>query len=53
MLDLAAVNPKLLEKMKFSERNIERIMLIQVAAFDWNCSRHITPRFTESEWQSR
>ena len=39
--------------MKFSERNIERIMLIQVAAFDWNCSRHITPRFTESEWQSR
>jgi predicted pyridoxine 5'-phosphate oxidase superfamily flavin-nucleotide-binding protein len=42
ILDLAAVNPKLLEKMKFSERNIERIMLIQVAAFDWNCSRHIT-----------
>ena len=53
ILDLAAVNPKLLEKMKFSGSNIERIMLIQVAAFDWNCSRHITPRFTESEWQSR
>ena len=51
--DTSTVNPDLLEKMKFSGSNIERIMLIQVAAFDWNCSRHITPRFTESEWQSR
>lgn len=32
---------------------IERILLIRVAAFDWNCSRHITPRFTENEWQTR
>lgn len=30
----------------------ERIMLIRVAAFDWNCSKFITPRFTESEWQA-
>ena len=51
--ELAAVNPNLLAKMKFSEGNVERIMLIRIAAFDWNCSRHITPRFTESEWQSR
>jgi predicted pyridoxine 5'-phosphate oxidase superfamily flavin-nucleotide-binding protein len=28
---------------------IERILVIRVAAFDWNCSQHITPRFTESE----
>lgn len=48
-----AVNPKLLAKMKLPESNVERIMLIRIAAFDWNCSRHITPRFTESEWQSR
>lgn len=48
-----AVNPKLLAKMKFPESNVERIMLIRIAAFDWNCSRHITPRFTENEWQSR
>jgi hypothetical protein len=24
-------------------------MVIHVAAFDWNCSQHITPRYTESE----
>jgi hypothetical protein len=24
-------------------------MLIRVAAFDWNCSQHITPRYSERE----
>ncbi len=28
------------------EANIERGLLIDVEAFDWNCSQHITPRFT-------
>lgn len=28
---------------------IERIVLITVEAFDWNCPQHITPRFTEAE----
>lgn len=37
----------------FSGIPVERILLIQVAAFDWNCSQHIIPRYTESEWQSR
>ena len=27
----------------------ERAFLIDVVGFDWNCSQHITPRFTESE----
>lgn len=27
----------------------ERVMTIAVAAFDWNCPKYITPRFTESE----
>ncbi len=27
----------------------ERIMLLHVAAFDWNCSQHITPRYSERE----
>jgi predicted pyridoxine 5'-phosphate oxidase superfamily flavin-nucleotide-binding protein len=31
----------------------ERVLLLQVAAFDWNCSRHITPRWTEQEWRAR
>jgi predicted pyridoxine 5'-phosphate oxidase superfamily flavin-nucleotide-binding protein len=28
---------------------IERLVLITVEAFDWNCPQHITPRFTEAE----
>lgn len=28
---------------------IERALLIDVEAFDWNCPQHITPRFTEAE----
>jgi predicted pyridoxine 5'-phosphate oxidase superfamily flavin-nucleotide-binding protein len=28
---------------------IERVYLIKVEAFDWNCQQHIIPRFTEDE----
>jgi predicted pyridoxine 5'-phosphate oxidase superfamily flavin-nucleotide-binding protein len=28
---------------------VERGLVITVAAFDWNCSQHITPRFTEAQ----
>lgn len=51
VLDMAAVDSKLAAKMKFLPAGTERLMLIRVAAFDWNCSQHITPRFTENEWQ--
>jgi uncharacterized protein len=51
VLDMAAVDSKLAAKMKFLPTGTERLMLIRVAAFDWNCSQHITPRFTENEWQ--
>jgi len=27
----------------------ERVFVIRVEAFDWNCPQHITPRFTEDE----
>jgi predicted pyridoxine 5'-phosphate oxidase superfamily flavin-nucleotide-binding protein len=27
----------------------ERILLLHLTAFDWNCPQHITPRFTETE----
>jgi hypothetical protein len=30
---------------------IERGFVVRVVAFDWNCSQHITPRFTEAEWR--
>jgi predicted pyridoxine 5'-phosphate oxidase superfamily flavin-nucleotide-binding protein len=28
---------------------VERAMILHLEAFDWNCSQHITPRFTEAE----
>lgn len=28
---------------------IERIFVLQLDAFDWNCPQHITPRFTEQQ----
>lgn len=28
---------------------IERIVLLKIQAFDWNCPKHITPRYTEDE----
>ena len=29
--------------------SVERLFLIAVIAFDWNCPKYITPRFTEAE----
>jgi predicted pyridoxine 5'-phosphate oxidase superfamily flavin-nucleotide-binding protein len=28
---------------------LERIVMIEVVGFDWNCSQHIVPRFTREE----
>jgi hypothetical protein len=30
---------------------IERIFVLEVVGFDWNCSQHITPRYTREELQ--
>lgn len=50
VLDAAAADPALLAAVTApGEPAAERIMVIRVAAFDWNCSQHITPRYTESE----
>lgn len=48
--DLAA-EPALAEKLALpGYRGVpERAFLLHLAAFDWNCPQHITPRFTESE----
>ena len=32
---------------------VERGIIIDVEAFDWNCPQHITPRFTEAEIDER
>jgi uncharacterized protein len=51
LVDSAAVDSKILAKMKNPEARVERVMRLHVAAYDWNCSQHITPRYTESEWR--
>jgi uncharacterized protein len=28
---------------------VERTLVMHLAAFDWNCPQHITPRFSEAE----
>ncbi|MBB2487512.1 2Fe-2S iron-sulfur cluster binding domain-containing protein [Mitsuaria sp. WAJ17] len=44
-------DPALLERLALPEyeARVERAMLITVEAYDWNCPKHITPRFTEAE----
>ncbi len=32
---------------------VERLFLVQVVSFDWNCPQYITPRFTEDEIEER
>ena len=32
---------------------IERAIVFDVVAFDWNCPQHITQRYTEEEWTAR
>jgi predicted pyridoxine 5'-phosphate oxidase superfamily flavin-nucleotide-binding protein len=32
---------------------VERAVVMNIEALDWNCPRHITPRFTEAEFEAR
>jgi hypothetical protein len=32
---------------------VERLFLIEVVSFDWNCPQYITPRYTEAEIEER
>jgi len=35
------------------DATVERVVVFHVEAFDWNCSQHITPRYTEEEFARR
>jgi hypothetical protein len=50
----AAENPELVERLRPPDESahVERVLTISVAAFDWNCPQHITPRFSEAEVRS-
>ena len=46
--------PELVEKLAVPgyPARIERVMILRVEAFDWNCPQHITPRYTTDEIQA-
>ncbi|MEO8588979.1 MAG: pyridoxamine 5'-phosphate oxidase family protein [Flavobacteriales bacterium] len=42
--------PELVQQLMASfKAKPERVMLLHVEAYDWNCPQHITPRFTQEE----
>jgi hypothetical protein len=50
--DARTASPNLLMQVELPgyRARIERVALIEVAAFDWNCPQHITQRYTELEF---
>ncbi len=49
----AGDNPDLAARISVDgEGKVERIFVLNVEAFDWNCPQFITPRFTERELQA-
>jgi predicted pyridoxine 5'-phosphate oxidase superfamily flavin-nucleotide-binding protein len=50
----AADDPALAERLTVPgyAGRVERLALIAVEAFDWNCPQHITPRFTQAELEA-
>lgn len=43
-------HPELREGLAVEDgAEVERVVVIDVVSFDWNCPQHITPRFTASE----
>jgi predicted pyridoxine 5'-phosphate oxidase superfamily flavin-nucleotide-binding protein len=50
--DAASAAPELLAQVQLGDYRgrVERVVVIDVAAFDWNCPQHITPRYTDEEF---
>ncbi|MCP2169160.1 pyridoxamine 5'-phosphate oxidase family protein [Goodfellowiella coeruleoviolacea] len=44
-------DPELTRKLteRRTDGRVERLMLIRVEGFNWNCHQHITPRYSEAE----
>ncbi|MFJ6012004.1 pyridoxamine 5'-phosphate oxidase family protein [Streptomyces sp. NPDC092952] len=47
----AADQPELFARLESprTEGRVERLVVIEIEGYDWNCPRHITPRFSERE----
>jgi len=51
-VDVRELEPEALQRVALPgyPARIERVMRIELEAFEWNCPQHITPRFTADEW---
>jgi predicted pyridoxine 5'-phosphate oxidase superfamily flavin-nucleotide-binding protein len=51
MYDLGDAPPEIVFEVELPgyAARIERVAVIEVAAYDWNCPQHITARFTAAE----
>jgi predicted pyridoxine 5'-phosphate oxidase superfamily flavin-nucleotide-binding protein len=47
----AGAHPELLQRIADAEVRpiVERLFIVNVVSFDWNCPKYITPRFTAAE----
>jgi predicted pyridoxine 5'-phosphate oxidase superfamily flavin-nucleotide-binding protein len=54
MYPIADAPPELVSAVDLADyrAGIERVAVIRVDAFDWNCPQHITPRYSEDEWRT-
>jgi hypothetical protein len=52
MFDLGDAPPEVVFEVELPgyPARIERVAIVEVVAFDWNCPQHITPRFTAAEF---
>jgi predicted pyridoxine 5'-phosphate oxidase superfamily flavin-nucleotide-binding protein len=50
--DADSVTPEVLASVDLPDykARIERVVFIEISAFDWNCPQHITRRYTEPEF---
>jgi len=50
-VDVADAEPALVRQVELPgyPARVERVAVIDVAAFDWNCPQHITPRYSQVE----
>ena len=53
--DAREVSPEEITRVELPDyrARVERIVTIEVVAFDWNCPQHITRRYSESEWAEK
>lgn len=53
-IEVAEADPQLVAAVELPDyrARVERVAVIDVEAFDWNCPQHITPRFSQADFET-